>query len=81
MITECNTERWKEFDMPGLDRIGPYLYFRIDAKGYAELYGHLLEEGILLPPARDIPAIIPADYNPGDVKPLLHALRRLYGDG
>jgi len=81
MMTECNTERWKEFDLPGLDRIGPYLHFRIDGKGYAELYEHMLEEGILLPPARDIPAIIPADYNPGDVKPLLHALRRLYGDG
>lgn len=81
MIAECDAERWKEFDLPGLERTGPYLHFRIDEGGYAELYSRMLEEGVLLPPARDIPAIIPADYNPGDVKPLLHALRRLYGDG
>ncbi len=81
MIAECDTEKWKEFDLPGLDRVGPYLRFRIDEKGYAELFRRMLGEGVLLPPARDIPAIIPRDYNPGDVKPLLHALRRLYGDG
>lgn len=81
MIAECDAEMWREFDLPGLQRTGPYLHFRIDEEGYAELYSRMLEEGILLPPGRDIPAIIPADYNPGDVKPLLRALRRLYGDG
>lgn len=80
LIAECEPDRWREFDVPGVKRSGPYLRFEGEEKRYAELYRQMLEEGVLLPPDRNIPAIIPPVYTPGEIKPLMDELRRSYGD-
>jgi len=79
-IEGCASENWDDFDLPGVERVGPYIRIRTDQKGYNELFSHMLGEGVLLPPSRHIPAIIPGEYNEGDVLPLKRALRRLYGN-
>jgi len=80
LIDECNPDRWRAFDLTGVKRSGPYLRFDGGEEQYAELYRKMLEEGVLLPPDRNIPAIIPPEYTSGEIKPLMNELRRSYGD-
>ena len=71
---------WEEFDCPVLRRRGPYFRLRLQEEKYSRLFTEMLNEGILLPPSSCVPAIIPAEYNEGEVLPLKRALRRVYGD-
>lgn len=73
-------EGWKNFDIPGILRFGPYMRFRIGKDAYTELYYDMLGNGILLPPSSDSSAIIPGEFSSGEVFPLIEALRRIYAD-
>lgn len=74
-------EMWSKFELRGITRQGPY--FILEGAGereYGALFRQMRDCGILLPPAVNIPAIIPAEFDEGEVKPLIRELRRHYAD-
>ncbi|GEM_PF-5191679 len=62
---------WMRFDLPGIERVGPYLQFQMDPQSYYRWYEALLEEGVLLPPEQSIPAVVPCEFTEGEVLPLI----------
>lgn len=75
----ADSSRWEYFDVPGLERRGPYMRLSPDGREYRSLRTRLLERGVLLPPAASIPAVIPGEYTAGEVEPLKKELEGLYG--
>ncbi len=62
---------WQKFDLPGIERIGPYLRFQMKSKEYAGFFTALLERGVLVPPKQSIPAVVPCEFTEGEVMPLI----------
>jgi hypothetical protein len=69
------TRQWGRFDLPGLERFGPYLKFELAAQEYHRLYRRMLQQGVLLPPDRRIPAVIPFEFTEGEVMPLIRGCK------
>lgn len=65
------TRQWSRFDLPGLQRCGPYLKFGLDEQEYLRLYRRMLAKGVLLPPDLTTPAVIPSEFTDGEVMPLI----------
>jgi hypothetical protein len=76
----ADRSKWEFFDRPGLERRGPYLRFALKGADYLRLQRRLLARGVLLPPAETVPAVIPGEFTPGEVKPLRKELEGLYGN-
>jgi len=68
---EDYSSRWMRFDVPGVERVGPYLQFQIEPHMYHRWSGALLKEGVLLPPEQSIPAVVPCEFTEGEVMPLI----------
>lgn len=66
---------WMRFDLPGVERVGPYLQFKIDPHLYNRWSGALLKEGVLLPPEQSIPAVVPCEFTEGEVMPLINGCK------
>lgn len=69
------SRQWGRFDLPGLERCGPYLKFELEAEEYQQFYHRMLEKGVLLPPDRRIPAVIPLEFTDGEVMPLIRGCK------
>ncbi len=65
------SSQWCRFDLPGIKRFGPYLQFEYGADEYSRFYRQMLEKGVLLPPDRETPAVVPAEFTDGEVLPLI----------
>ena len=72
---------WEPFESTLWTRRGPYLAFVCGAERYRELFRLLLERGILIAPDPALPAVVPMEYTPGEVKPLLRLIEQAEGDG
>src|SRR6056297_168025 len=84
LVANPQPELWKQFDLPGIERTGPFLRFCMDGLEYEGFFTELLKHGILLPPPSHgvrMPAIVPGEYDPGEVAPLIDEMRRRYGNG
>lgn len=83
-LHSTDKEMWSAFDLPSVVRLGPYLLFRREegesGDAYHRLFVQMREKGVLLPPDPRLPAIIPAEFTDGEVKPLIRVLRRSYAD-
>ncbi|MFO7848593.1 MAG: hypothetical protein R6V67_01420 [Spirochaetia bacterium] len=83
-LDSTDKEMWGRFDLPGVFRRGPYLLFQHREEesrdAYSRFFARMLDEGLLLPPDPREPAIIPAEFTDGEVKPLIRELRRNYAD-
>ncbi len=62
---------WSLFDMPGWGRRGPYLYPLCGKDAYPDLFREFLGKGILLSPFFPGPSIIPGEFSPGELVPLI----------
>lgn len=63
-------ESWMRFEAPWWRRHGPYLVPVCEKSEYSEVFGRLLEKGILINPSYSGPSIVPAEYTDGELKPL-----------
>ena len=63
------------FDSPFWERKGVYLLFNTDDKGYRDLFIKSLDAGVILPPGRDIPGIVPLTFEYGNVKKFLKVVK------
>ena len=52
-----------------------YLLFNTDDKGYRDLFIKSLDAGVILPPGRDIPGIVPLTFEYGNVKKFLKVVK------
>ncbi len=64
------------FDSPLWERKGLYLLFRTGEKGYRDLFVKSMEAGVLLPPWRDVPGILPLSFEYGQVKKFLEVIKK-----
>lgn len=71
-------ESWVRFEAPWWRREGPYLVPVCEKGEYSEVFGRLLEGGILINPCYPGPSIVPAEYTEGELKPL-RTLARQWG--
>lgn len=83
-IDNPREQGWKSFDLPGIERRGPYLLFEEqrtgDTQAYALLFRKMLAEGILIPPEPGLPLIIPGEFHRGEVEPLVREIRRRHAE-
>ncbi len=70
-VPALTSRTWSRFDLPGLQRCGPYLKFGLDEQEYIRLQSRMMENGVLLPPDQQTPAVIPAEFTDGEVLPLI----------
>ncbi len=76
----ADTRIWSTFDYAGVERRGPYFRLSGSEGEYKALRRRLMEQGVLLPPKRSTPAVIPGEFTSGEVKPLRKELEQLYGN-
>lgn len=66
-------ETWRKADrrLSGLfERKGPWLYPLCPRESYGRLFSEALERGVFLSPEWEMPSILPADFDDGELKPL-----------
>jgi hypothetical protein len=73
-------EKWCPFEAPWWERRGPYLVARCEKRRYSVVFRRLLDKGVFISPTFPGPSIVPADYTPGELKPL-KTLARQWTDG
>lgn len=56
LLEHAREDLWSLFDLPGTDRIGPFLNFHMNLLDYTALFTDMLKEGILLPPPGRTPS-------------------------
>jgi hypothetical protein len=77
---DIKSENWDSFNSPVWMRVGPYLRFKIEGNEYSSLYNKALKSSVLLPPESDVPGIIPAVYEEGQIKKFINMIRSEYGN-
>ena len=75
---QADDKAWEPFDSALWSRKGPYLRFGAAEDSHVRLFRAALENGVLLPPDPAVPGIIPLEYEPGQIRKFLDAVRRLY---
>jgi hypothetical protein len=74
---------WKRVDRrlkDFFDRSGPYLYPRVGNDAYDAFFTAALGAGVLVSPDPELPAIIPGDFDDGELAALAVALAAAFGE-